>query len=137
MNKIKKPICLLLALLMVFTMLPMPILADEPIVIAEFAELEPQVLAQAVQLGTEETELVLPAVLTATEENGEPDALLVVGVTWECSTYDKDTVGDYLFTAQLPGYTLGGGAVQPVITVSVYEPISVTALDDLALVGQL
>lgn len=57
----------------------------------------------------------------ADEDTTTPAAVTVQGVTWESDpAYDGDTEGEYLFTAVLPeGYTVGGGASLPTITVTV------------------
>ncbi|MDL2237976.1 InlB B-repeat-containing protein [Christensenellaceae bacterium OttesenSCG-928-K19] len=50
-----------------------------------------------------------------------------VSVGWTAEGYDKDTPGDYIFTATLGegGYILAEGVTMPAVTVTVQEPASI------------
>lgn len=128
-NKIRnKRLSLLLTVVMVFSMLPLTVMAEPEAegpetgnIITAFEALPEEVSAQSVTLGTSKEALTLPDTQVATI--GE-EAAMVEGVTWECTDpdtgYSGETAGTYVFTAVIPDtYTVADGVVFPEITVTV------------------
>lgn len=109
--------------------------------IIAFEELSTEIAVQNVPIGTDESKLNLPDILTAKvrlplEETSAEEISVVtdsaitlsisdeldipVPVTWISSpVYDSTTAGEYIFTAMVQGFTLSAEA--PMITVTVGE----------------
>lgn len=119
-----KILSLVLAVLLVFTLLPVPIMAEPEAVetgnkvITAFDALAVETATQAVPAGTAPETLNLPDILGATID-GEPGT--ADNVTWQPQPkYDADTAGIYTFTAVLPNqYNIDDGLSTPVISVMV------------------
>ncbi len=104
----------------------LPIDTSGEVIVLE--KLAPEIAAQTVPPGTDESALRLPDKLTAAglavNNSGSPDAsepvTMEIPVTWTSAPeYNKDKPGIYTFTAEITGYTLS--AEPPVITVSVSD----------------
>jgi len=97
---------------------------SEPIIVAEFDELDEYTEWQGYAYGTvTRDDLDLPDTLTGTDENGEP--VTIEGVTWESEPEFDPFVSigwpGYIFSPVLPqGYILVEGAEAPVITVNIW-----------------
>lgn len=126
----KRLLSMVLVLCMVFTMLPIGVLAEEtgsPVItsgeIIAFASLDET--EKSVPLGTSIEDLELPQKLTATVKTTTGSSIEIeteglIAVTWASDpVYDENTANEYVFTPVITGYTLSSGTELPKITVNV------------------
>ncbi|SMP66566.1 S-layer homology domain-containing protein [Anoxynatronum buryatiense] len=121
---------LLMAVCLIFTMLPIAAFADSTSEITAFADLAEEVALQEVAFGTPEEALTLPGTLNVTITSGVPSTATVS--TWVYApVYDSNTAGTYTLTPTLdlsPDVTLAPGVTPPTITVKVLEFVPVTGI---------
>jgi len=145
----KKLLSILLVLSMLLTMLSIPAMAEEMEIIA-FSSLDET--EKKVETGTPIEDLKLPEVLTVTVRTNpdtvtgsvygsEGGALVDIPVTWTSQPeYDMNTVGKYVFTPVIEGYTVRSELPKITVTVEVQtesmttgallsSPVGITSTD--------